>query len=77
MSAAFIKELMRKASLLAAQETDGSGVLAVNDRHIGAALDELLDERSALTRVLLGGGNEATAMQRGGTEWLGEARRLP
>jgi ATP-dependent 26S proteasome regulatory subunit len=77
VSAAFIKELMRKASLLAAQETDGSGVLAVSDRHVGAALDELLDERSALTRVLLGGGDEATAAWHGGTEWLSEARRLP
>jgi cell division protease FtsH len=77
VSAAFIKELMRKASLLAAQETDGSGVLAVSDRHVGAALDELLDERSALTRVLLGGGDKGTAVQHGGTEWLSEARRLP
>jgi hypothetical protein len=67
VSAAFIKELMRKAALLAAQESDGSGVLVVSDRHIGTALDELLDERSALTRVLLGAGDDATAAQHGGT----------
>jgi cell division protease FtsH len=77
VSAAFIKELMRKAALIAAQQTDGPGSLAVSDRHIGTALDELLDERSALTRVLLGGRDEATAAQRGGTEWLGEARHHP
>jgi hypothetical protein len=68
---------MRKAAPIAAQQTGGSGSLAVSDRHIGTALDELLDERGALTRVLLGGGDEATAVQRGGTEWLSEARHHP
>jgi ATP-dependent 26S proteasome regulatory subunit len=70
VSAAFIKELIRKAALIAAQETDGS--LVVSDSHLGAALDELLDERGALTRVLLGGEDREAAVQRGGTEWLGE-----
>jgi cell division protease FtsH len=64
VSAAFIKELLRKAALIAAQETGGSGSLAVSDRHINTALDELLDERSALTRVLLGGRDQTTAVQR-------------
>ncbi len=50
VSGAFIKELMREASLRA----------ALDDRHqadardVDAALDELLDDRSALTRRLLG-----------------------
>lgn len=55
VSASFIKELMRKSALIAVQENSASGSLAVSDRHVGAALDELLEERSTLTRVLLGG----------------------
>ena len=52
---ALIKELMRKSALIAAQQTSASGSLAVSERRVGAALDELLEERSTLTRVLLGG----------------------
>jgi SpoVK/Ycf46/Vps4 family AAA+-type ATPase len=70
VSAAFIKELVRKAAVLAAQDqtppapeqaggtrataTD-SVPLTVTDEHLQDALDELLDETSTLTRVLLGG----------------------
>lgn len=47
MTASFFRELLRKASLAALE--------AGQDRvDVLAALDELLGERSALTRVLLG-----------------------
>ena len=57
VSPAFIKELLRKASLLAAMET-ADGHLVVTDRHVNAALDELLGETAALTRLLLGGATD-------------------
>jgi hypothetical protein len=50
-SGAFIRELMRKAALFAADE---SGDLVVRDRHLDGALHELLVEGGALTRSLLG-----------------------
>jgi hypothetical protein len=85
VTASFIKELLRRAALRAAEEAgeaagpghaaaghtaadqagahladagetgDGDGPLLVSDRHLSAALDELLDSRNQLTRVLLGG----------------------
>ena len=48
--ASFVKELLRKATLAAAED----GRTAVTDTDVGAVLDELLHETSALTRVLLG-----------------------
>lgn len=68
VTASFIKELMRKAALAAAERGDGEDI-QVTDRDMSEALDELLSERSALTRVLLGGspsGDQPSA----GTEWL-------
>ncbi|MBI4604597.1 MAG: 26S protease regulatory subunit [Planctomycetes bacterium] len=50
-SPAFIRELLRKAALLAA---DGSGELIVQDRHLDEALRELVVEGGELTRSLLG-----------------------
>jgi hypothetical protein len=68
VTAAFLKELLRKAALLAASadaaaEADGAGPIRVTDGQLGAALDQLLGARSQLTRVLLGGQAEATAGQ--------------
>ena len=56
VTAAFLKELLRKAALLACEDDDGDGPIHVNDTHLDAALDQLLDSRNQLTRVLLGGG---------------------
>jgi hypothetical protein len=53
VTASFIKELLRKAALLAAVESPDE--LVVHDRHLTAALAELADEGSRLTRALLGG----------------------
>jgi hypothetical protein len=57
VSPAFIKELLRKASLLAARD-QVDGQLVVTDVHVNAALDELLGEAASLTRLLLGGATD-------------------
>ena len=51
-SAAFIRELMRKATLFAADESSET----VEDRHLDEALHELVVEGGALTQSLLGFG---------------------
>jgi hypothetical protein len=58
VTASFIKELLRRAALAAAEADDASAddaPIRVADEHMTAALDQLLDTRSALTQVLLGG----------------------
>jgi ATP-dependent 26S proteasome regulatory subunit len=64
-TAPFLRELLRKAALLAAEEDDATaiqggapapgGALRVTQTQLTAALDQLLDSRGQLTRVLLGG----------------------
>jgi AAA+ superfamily predicted ATPase len=59
MSAAFLKELLRKAALLSAESepaSDDGSAIRVTDEHMATALDHLLDERSKVTRAMLGGG---------------------
>jgi len=51
VSAAFIRELLRKAALFAAEASDE---IVVEDRHLDAALHELVVEGGALTKTLLG-----------------------
>jgi hypothetical protein len=53
VSGAFIRELLRKAAVLAAEE-DGAAPLVVRDRHIDEALAELVVAGGALTQSLLG-----------------------
>jgi ATP-dependent 26S proteasome regulatory subunit len=55
VTAAFLKELLRKAALLACEDDDSDGPIRVTDVHLDAALDRLLDVRNQLTRILLGG----------------------
>lgn len=63
----FVKELLRKAALLACEDdVEGEGAIRVTDAHMSAALDQLLDSGSQLTRVLLGG-EQPTAPARKGT----------
>jgi hypothetical protein len=50
-SGAFIRELLRKSSLIAADEGDG---LVVRDEHLDEAIRELVDEGGDLTKSLLG-----------------------
>jgi hypothetical protein len=66
VSAAFLKEMLRRAALLAAEgdhqepgtSVNGNGhpsaLLRVTDSHLDAALNQLLDVRAWLTRTLLG-----------------------
>ncbi len=70
VTASFVKELVRKASLLAAIESGEGAALVVTDSHVNAALEELLAEGNALTRLLLGGAAAAGEPRRPGTEWL-------
>ncbi|MCZ2823326.1 MULTISPECIES: AAA family ATPase [unclassified Modestobacter] len=53
VTASFLKELLRRAALLAAQRT-ATGPLSVSAADLSGALDELLDTRNAMTRTLLG-----------------------
>ena len=56
VTAPFLKELLRRAALLAAEaDAAGAGPLRVSDANLAAALDELQDGRGQLTRALLGG----------------------
>jgi len=64
VTASFMKELVRKSALAAALR-NGGDPLVVTDDDVDASLRELLDEGSALTRVLLGAGGD-----RPGMEWL-------
>lgn len=54
VTASFLKELLRRAALLAATRTAEGEELAVSAADLGTALDELLDTRNAMTRTLLG-----------------------
>jgi cell division protease FtsH len=53
VSGAFIRELLRKACVYAAEE-DGAGPLLVRDRHLDEGLTELLVAGGPLTKSLLG-----------------------
>lgn len=71
VTASFLKELIRKAALLACEDGTGADATAamrgavvenaatapirVTDEHMMTAIDQLLDARNQLTRVLLGG----------------------
>ena len=62
VTASFLKELLRRAALVAAEATpDEAGPLRVSAEQLDAALDELLDTRNAMTRAVLGGGERVTA----------------
>ena len=62
VTASFIKELLRRAALFAAESAAQSAgdarpedqPLRVTDEHLTAALDQLLDTSNELTRLLLG-----------------------
>jgi hypothetical protein len=57
VSAAFIRELLRKATLLAIEDT---GKAVVSSRHLRAALYELNIAGGQLTRSLLGARKETS-----------------
>lgn len=58
VTASFLKELMRRCALEAAEELPANGDerrLVISDRHFQTALDELLDDRHQVTRRIIGG----------------------
>jgi hypothetical protein len=59
-SAAFIREMIRKAALFAADESSDS----VEDRHLDAAIHELVVDGGSLTQTLLGFGSADGAEER-------------
>ncbi|HEY3951960.1 MAG TPA: ATP-binding protein [Streptosporangiaceae bacterium] len=60
VTASFIKELLRRAALVAGRNGGGQpGPLRVTDAHLNAALDQLLETGNELTRALLGGSRDA------------------
>lgn len=63
VTASFIKELVRKAALVAARSDTDRGRVTVSDEHVSQALDVLLDEGAGLTRALLGIGREGAAAE--------------
>src|SRR5262249_44581629 len=66
VTASFIKELLRRAALVAAQREPGSeGELSVSADDLDEALEELLGSRNAMTRALLGGGRRARSVVSG------------
>lgn len=65
VTASFMKELVRKSALLAAMRDGAATPLVVADEDVRSALEEMLDEGNALTRVLLGASGP-----RPGTDWL-------
>ena len=58
VTASFLKELLRRSALIAANGS-GDGQLSVSADQLDEALDELLDTRNTMTRVLLGGQRDA------------------
>ena len=54
VTASFLKELLRRAALVAATRTPAEAAISVSADDLTAALDELLDTRNAMTRTLLG-----------------------
>ena len=70
VTASFLKELLRRAALIAADADSGSGRLAVSAAQLDEALDELMDTRNAMTRTLLGGGRSGRDRSTGAPPWL-------
>ncbi len=64
VTASFLKELLRRAAVLAAAGSQtADGPLSVSVAQLDEALDELLDTRNAMTRVLLGAGERSSRLE--------------
>jgi hypothetical protein len=68
VTASFFKELLRRAAVDAAE----AGRTTVRDEDVQGVLDDILDERSTLTRVLLGGEQRGGARATDPHGWLAE-----
>ncbi|HSF26552.1 MAG TPA: AAA family ATPase, partial [Actinomycetes bacterium] len=54
VTASFLKELLRRAALVAAEDAPGAIPVLLKGTHLDDALRELQDSRNAMTRALLG-----------------------
>lgn len=78
VTASFFKELLRKAAVISASTDQDHGRISVTDREINSALDELLSDRSTLTRILLGGAQGEQGRRTGpGVDWLNPSEGGP
>ena len=90
VTASFVKELIRRAAVGAAERGAGPGAaerdlapghLSVSAADLTAAVDELLDQRNAMTRILLGSGGQgagpAPARLPAGLSWPGPGQLKP
>ena len=79
VTASFLKELLRRAALIAA-EADGGGSgmprLSVTAAQLDEALDELMDTRNAMTRTLLGGRRTGPHATRPRAPWMEEIEEM-
>jgi hypothetical protein len=66
MTASFFKELLRKATIASVE----SGHAVVTGRDLADALDEMLHDTAALTRVLLGSGEPSTQTSSSAHAWM-------
>lgn len=66
VTASFFKELLRKATLAAVE----AGREQVDATDLDSALEELLDETAALTRVLLGSGQPGESAAPSPHAWM-------
>jgi cell division protease FtsH len=69
-TATYLREVVRRAALLAADEQP-DGALTVNGQTLARAAGDLLDDRAALTRALLGGFDEPYAAPPFGAPFMG------
>jgi cell division protease FtsH len=72
VTASFVKELLRRAALAAAEAGRGT----VTHEDVVGVLDDLLAETSSLTRVLLGGERRDTLASPGPHDWLDGVAQL-
>ena len=81
VTASFLKELPRRAALIAADADrgdGGGGRLAVSAApQLDEALDELMATRNAMTRTLLGGRRSDRARSSAAPSWLDDAEAGP
>ena len=72
VTASFLKELLRRAALVAADAGDDGDRISVSAAQLDDALDELMDTRNAMTRTLLGGRRSLRDRSSSNPPWLDE-----
>src|SRR3954454_1664200 len=76
VTASFLKELLRRAALIAAEADGGGPRLSVSAAQLDGALDELMDTRNAMTRTLLGGRRSGPDATRPRPPWMEEMEAM-